>query len=291
MADLARERDDLHAAVDRHFEACRTELLAARDDADEDAGAAAALGEIDRQCRLVDQAAGAIQQTLGGDLAAAPRLLQRADDVLSASRRLSERASSAAPTLALRDVGGRQGVGDRLRAYLGTAFGPSARDAPPPPPASATPPGPAPRDDPASVEHLVASLRDEVHAFRDSLTHRDAPASARTATADAPWTPRSPDAARRPPLLTDQSYAPHSQRRSPGDTDDALAVADRALSFNAASAESMPLSPLTDDRYADLLASSLRDVEASAARSSRRRGVFASPGESAAALQALDRRY
>ena len=54
LTDLARERDDLHALVDRHYEACRAELLASRDDADEDAGAAAALDAIDRQCRLVD---------------------------------------------------------------------------------------------------------------------------------------------------------------------------------------------------------------------------------------------
>ena len=116
LTDLARERDDLHALVDRHYEACRAELLASRDDADEDAGAAAALDAIDRQCRLVDQTAGAIQETLSGDVAAAaPRLLARADDVLGASRRLSERAASAAPTPALRDVGRRRGVGDRLR--------------------------------------------------------------------------------------------------------------------------------------------------------------------------------
>ena len=77
------------------IEACRAELLASRDDADEDAGAAAALDAIDRQCRLVDQTAAAIQETLSGDVAAAaPRLLARADDVLGASRRLSERAAS-----------------------------------------------------------------------------------------------------------------------------------------------------------------------------------------------------
>ena len=91
LTDLARERDDLHALVDRHYEACRAELLASRDDADEDAGAAAALDAIDRQCRLVDQTAGAIQETLSGDVAAAaPRLLARADDVLGASRRLGD---------------------------------------------------------------------------------------------------------------------------------------------------------------------------------------------------------
>ena len=67
LTDLARERDDLHALVDRHYEACRAELLASRDDADEDAGAAAALDAIDRQCRLVDQTAAAIQETLSGD--------------------------------------------------------------------------------------------------------------------------------------------------------------------------------------------------------------------------------
>ena len=83
LTDLARERDDLHAAVDQHYEACRAELLASRDDADEDAGAAAALDAIDRQCRLVDQTAAAIQETLSGDVAAAaPRLLARADDCL-----------------------------------------------------------------------------------------------------------------------------------------------------------------------------------------------------------------
>ena len=70
ITDLARERDDLHSLVDRHYEACRAELLASRDDADEDAGAAAALDAIDRQCRLVDQTAGAIQETLSGDVAA-----------------------------------------------------------------------------------------------------------------------------------------------------------------------------------------------------------------------------
>ena len=61
--------------------------------------------------------------------------------------------------------------------------------------------------------------------------------------------------------------------------------ADRAL---AGGREAPPLSPLTDDRYADLLASSLRDVEASAARSSRRRGLLSSPEEAAAALDRLD---
>ena len=70
-------------------------------------------------------------------------------------------------------------------------------------------------------------------------------------------------------------------------TGDALAVADRAL---AGGREAPPLSPLTDDRYADLLASSLRDVEASAARSSRRRGLLSSPEEAAAALDRLDHR-
>ena len=98
-----------------------------REDADEDAGAASALGEIDRQCRLVDQTAGAIQQMLGGDLAAAPRLLQRADDVLSALRRLSERASSAAPTLALRDVGGRRSGGRVVREAQVKACGRSCK--------------------------------------------------------------------------------------------------------------------------------------------------------------------
>ena len=53
----------------------RRQQLASRDDADEDAGAAAALDAIDRQCRLVDQTAAAIQETLGSDVAsAAPRL-------------------------------------------------------------------------------------------------------------------------------------------------------------------------------------------------------------------------
>ena len=219
LADLARERDDLHAAVDRHFEACRTELLAAREDADEDAGAASALGEIDRQCRLVDQTAGAIQQMLGGDLAAAPRLLQRADDVLSALRRLSERASSAAPTLALRDVGGRRGVGDRLRAYLGAEArwsspprSPARQDAPPLAPA--TPPS-----HPGDVERIVASLRDEVHAIRDSLTHRDAPQ--RSADRDfapdrisptLPRTPRSEGAFHNNSIVTTPRRARRPQR-------------------------------------------------------------------------------
>ena len=266
LTDLARERDDLHALVDRHYEACRAELLASRDDADEDAGAAAALDAIDRQCRLVDQTAGAIQETLSGDVAAAaPRLLARADDVLGASRRLSERAASAAPTPALRDVGRRRGVGDRLRAYLGAEASPARQDAPPPP---ASPPSSPFGGD---VERLVASLRDEVLSIRDEFRARDAssPPPARPAAADAP--PRTP-------------LAPQSR---PSPTGDALAAADRAL----AGGREAPLSPLTDDRYADLLASSLRDVEASAARSSRRRGLLSSPEEAAAALDRLDRRY
>ena len=266
LTDLARERDDLHALVDRHYEACRAELLASRDDADEDAGAAAALDAIDRQCRLVDQTAGAIQETLSGDVAAAaPRLLARADDVLGASRRLSERAASAAPTPSLRDVGRRRGVGDRLRAYLGAEASPARQDAPPPPPSP--PSSPFGGD----VERLVASLRDEVLSIRDEFRARDAssPPPARPATADAP--PRTP-------------LAPQSR---PSPTGDALAAADRAL----AGGREAPLSPLTDDRYADLLASSLRDVEASAARSSRRRGLLSSPEEAAAALDRLDRRY
>ena len=269
LTDLARERDDLHSLVDRHYEACRAELLASRDDADEDAGAAAALDAIDRQCRLVDQTAAAIQETLGGDVAAAaPRLLARADDVLGASRRLSERAASAAPTPSLRDVGRRRGVGDRLRAYLGAEASPARQDAPPPPPPPSPPSSPFGGD----VERLVASLRDEVLSIRDEFRARDAssPPPARPAAADAP--PRTP-------------LAPQS-RTSP--TGDALAVADRAL---AGGREAPPLSPLTDDRYADLLASSLRDVEASAARSSRRRGLLSSPEEAAAALDRLDRRY
>ena len=264
LTDLARERDDLHALVDRHYEACRAELLASRDDADEDAGAAAALDAIDRQCRLVDQTAGAIQETLSGDVAAAaPRLLARADDVLGASRRLSERAASAAPTPSLRDVGRRRGVGDRLRAYLGAEASPARQDAPPPPPQS-PPSSPFGGD----VERLVASLRDEVLSIRDEFRARDAssPPPARPATADAP--PRTP-------------LAPQSR---PSPTGDALAAADRAL----AGGREAPLSPLTDDRYADLLASSLRDVEASAARSSRRRGLLSSPEEAAAALDRLD---
>ena len=266
LTDLARERDDLHALVDRHYEACRAELLASRDDADEDAGAAAALDAIDRQCRLVDQTAAAIQETLSGDVAAAaPRLLARADDVLGASRRLSERAASAAPTPSLRDVGRRRGVGDRLRAYLGAEAAPA--DAPPPPP-------PSPPSSPfgGDVERLVASLRDEVLSIRDEVRARDAssPPPARPAAAEAP--PRTP-------------LAPQSR---PSSTGDALAAADRAL---AGGREAPPLSPLTDDRYADLLASSLRDVEASAARSSRRRGLLSSPEEAAAALDRLDRRY
>ena len=263
LTDLARERDDLHALVDRHYEACRAELLASRDDADEDAGAAAALDAIDRQCRLVDQTAGAIQETLSGDVAvAAPRLLARADDVLGASRRLSERAASAAPTPSLRDVGRRRGVGDRLRAYLG-----DASDAPP-----SLPPSPPSSPFGGDVERLVASLRDEVLSIRDEFRARDAssPPPARPAAADAP--PRTP-------------LAPQSR---PSPTGDALAAADRAL---AGGREAPPLSPLTDDRYADLLASSLRDVEASAARSSRRRGLLSSPEEAAAALDRLDRRY
>ena len=77
--------------------------------------------------------------------------------------------------------------------------------------------------------------------------------------------------------------APQSR---PSPTGDALAAADRAL----AGGREAPLSPLTDDRYADLLASSLRDVEASAARSSRRRGLLSSPEEAAAALDRLDHR-
>jgi hypothetical protein len=262
LTDLARERDDLHALVDRHYEACRAELLASRDDADEDAGAAAALDAIDRQCRLVDQTAGAIQETLSGDVAAAaPRLLARADDVLGASRRLSERAASAAPTPSLRDVGRRRGVGDRLRAYLGAEASPARRDAPPPPPSPPTSPFGG------DVERLVASLRDEVLSIRDEFRARDAssPPPARPATADAP--PRTP-------------LAPQSR---PSPTGDALAAADRALAGGRE-----PLSPLTDDRYADLLASSLRDVEASAARSSRRRGLLSSPEEAAAALDRLD---
>ena len=266
LTDLARERDDLHALVDRHYEACRAELLASRDDADEDAGAAAALDAIDRQCRLVDQTAGAIQETLSGDVAAAaPRLLARADDVLGASRRLSERAASAAPTPSLRDVGRRRGVGDRLRAYLGAEASPARQDAPPPPPSP--PSSPFGGD----VERLVASLRDEVLSIRDEFRARDAPSPppARPAAADAP--PRTP-------------LAPQSR---PSPTGDALAAADRAL----AGGREAPLSPLTDDRYADLLASSLRDVEASAARSSRRRGLLSSPEEAAAALDRLDRRY
>ena len=263
LTDLARERDDLHALVDRHYEACRAELLASRDDADEDAGAAAALDAIDRQCRLVDQTAGAIQETLSGDVAAAaPRLLARADDVLGASRRLSERAASAAPTPSLRDVGRRRGVGDRLRAYLGAEASPARQDAPPPPPSP--PSSPFGGD----VERLVASLRDEVLSIRDEFRARDAssPPPAGPATADAP--PRTP-------------LAPQSR---PSPTGDALAAADRAL----AGGREAPLSPLTDDRYADLLASSLRDVEASAARSSRRRGLLSSPEEAAAALDRLD---
>ena len=265
LTDLARERDDLHAIVDRHYEACRAELLASRDDADEDAGAAAALDAIDRQCRLVDQTAGAIQETLSGDVAAAaPRLLARSDDVLGASRRLSERAASAAPTPSLRDVGRRRGVGDRLRAYLGAEASPARQDAPPPPPSP--PSSPFGGD----VERLVASLRDEVLSIRDEFRARDAssPPPARPATADAP--PRTP-------------LAPQSR---PSPTGDALAAADRAL----AGGREAPLSPLTDDRYADLLASSLRDVEASAARSSRRRGLLSSPEEAAAALDRLDHR-
>ncbi len=266
LTDLARERDDLHSLVDRHYEACRAELLASRDDADEDAGAAAALDAIDRQCRLVDQTAGAIQESLSGDVAAAaPRLLARADDVLGASRRLSERAASAAPTPALRDVGRRRGVGDRLRAYLGAEASPARQNPPTPPSPPSSPFG-------GDVERLVASLRDEVLSIRDEFRARDAassPPPARPATADAP--PRTP-------------LAPQSR---PSPTGDALAAADRAL----AGGREAPLSPLTDDRYADLLASSLRDVEASAARSSRRRGLLSSPEEAAAALDRLDRRY
>ena len=260
LTDLARERDDLHALVDRHYEACRAELLASRDDADEDAGAAAALDAIDRQCRLVDQTAGAIQETLSGDVAAAaPRLLARADDVLGASRRLSERAASAAPTPSLRDVGRRRGVGDRLRAYLGAEASPARQDAPPPPPSP--PSSPFGGD----VERLVASLRDEVLSIRDEFRARDAssPPPARPATADAP--PRTP-------------LAPQSR---PSPTGDARA---RRRTRALAGGREAPLSPLTDDRYADLLASSLRDVGASAARSSRRRGLLSSPEEAAAAL-------
>ena len=80
---------------------------------------------------------------------------------------------------------------------------------------------------------------------------------------------------------------PLAPQSRPSPTGDALAVADRAL---AGGREAPPLSPLTDDRYADLLASSLRDVEASAARSSRRRGLLSSPEEAAAALDRLDHR-
>ena len=100
-------------------------------------GAAAAMDDDQRQCRLVDQTAGAIQEISCGEIAAtAPRLLARADDVLGASRRLGARGVRGADAFVARSLGagaasviggGRPGAARRRQAR---------QDAPPPPPQS-----------------------------------------------------------------------------------------------------------------------------------------------------------
>jgi len=158
---LDRERDELVAEVDYHHSTCRSELEAARDRCAAEAGAAAVLADIDRQCRLLDDVAEAVQRAMRAHnrealVAHFPKLLRRCDDVLFDSHRLSEKATDA-PRLALDDVGKLRSLRDRVTSALGQG----RRGAAAPPPAAAAAPAAAatPRAAVVGAETGVLSRR------------------------------------------------------------------------------------------------------------------------------------
>lgn len=303
IAALTRERDELTAEIDRHYAACVAEVEASFDDAAADAGSLAVLADLDRQTRLVDDVAGALDAAIkhadASKLAeVAPKLLRRCDDALHASHRLSDKAASA-PALAVQGALPREGVADRLRASLGAASSRadglgvassrSARGAASLSVSSSSADrgaaaAPAPTEPDERLAQRLAAL-DRV--LTSSAQREPDPAY-------ASWTPRGDAAASVEQLLASLRDEVSTLSSRVGDrppfesvnADAAIEAADRAL--GGAADATNPSTPaktpvrrgaergldLSGDRYDDILESSLRRVEASAKRSSsRRRGV------------------